>query len=64
MGLGDNAKASIITRGLAETARLGAALGADPLTFLGLAGHRRPGRDLHVAAVPQPDASVRGSAEG
>jgi glycerol-3-phosphate dehydrogenase (NAD(P)+) len=38
MGLGDNAKASIITRGLAETARLGAALGADPLTFLGLAG--------------------------
>jgi glycerol-3-phosphate dehydrogenase (NAD(P)+) len=30
MGLGDNAKASIITRGLAETARLGAALGADP----------------------------------
>jgi glycerol-3-phosphate dehydrogenase (NAD(P)+) len=38
MGLGDNAKASLITRGLAETARLGAALGADPLTFLGLAG--------------------------
>jgi glycerol-3-phosphate dehydrogenase (NAD(P)+) len=38
MGLGDNAKASIITRGLAETARLGTALGADPLTFLGLAG--------------------------
>jgi glycerol-3-phosphate dehydrogenase (NAD(P)+) len=38
MGLGDNAKASIITRGLAETARLGAALGADPMTFLGLAG--------------------------
>jgi glycerol-3-phosphate dehydrogenase (NAD(P)+) len=38
MGLGDNAKSSIITRGLAETARLGTALGADPLTFLGLAG--------------------------
>lgn len=38
MGFGDNAKASLITRGLAETARLGGALGADPYTFAGLAG--------------------------
>jgi glycerol-3-phosphate dehydrogenase (NAD(P)+) len=38
MGLGDNTRASLITRGLAETSRLGAALGADPLTFAGLAG--------------------------
>ncbi len=38
MGLGDNAKASLITRGLAETTRLGLAMGADPLTFAGLAG--------------------------
>ncbi|MET7814192.1 NAD(P)H-dependent glycerol-3-phosphate dehydrogenase [Streptomyces sp. NPDC005395] len=38
MGLGDNARALLMTRGLAETARLGAALGADPLTFSGLAG--------------------------
>jgi glycerol-3-phosphate dehydrogenase (NAD(P)+) len=38
MGMGDNTKASLITRGLAETARLGVALGADPLTFAGLAG--------------------------
>lgn len=38
MGFGDNAKASLITRGLAETARLGAALGADQYTFAGLAG--------------------------
>lgn len=38
MGLGDNSKAALITRGLAETARLGARLGADPLTFAGLAG--------------------------
>ena len=38
MGFGDNTKASLITRGLAETARLGMALGADPLTFSGLAG--------------------------
>jgi glycerol-3-phosphate dehydrogenase (NAD(P)+) len=38
MGLGDNTRAMLITRGLAETARLGAALGADPHTFSGLAG--------------------------
>jgi glycerol-3-phosphate dehydrogenase (NAD(P)+) len=38
MGLGDNSRASLITRGLAEIARLGVALGADPLTFAGLAG--------------------------
>ncbi|WP_375479923.1 NAD(P)H-dependent glycerol-3-phosphate dehydrogenase [uncultured Jatrophihabitans sp.] len=38
MGFGDNSLASIITRGLSETARLGACLGADPLTFAGLAG--------------------------
>jgi glycerol-3-phosphate dehydrogenase (NAD(P)+) len=38
MGLGDNTRAMLITRGLAEIARLGAALGADPHTFAGLAG--------------------------
>jgi glycerol-3-phosphate dehydrogenase (NAD(P)+) len=38
MRFGDNTLASIITRGLAETARLGEPLGADPLTFAGLAG--------------------------
>jgi glycerol-3-phosphate dehydrogenase (NAD(P)+) len=38
MGFGDNTVASLITRGLAETSRLGSALGADPLTFAGLAG--------------------------
>ena len=38
MGLGDNAKASLVTRGLAETSRLGTVLGASPLTFSGLAG--------------------------
>ena len=35
---GDNAKAALITRGLAEMARLGKTIGAEPLTFLGLAG--------------------------
>lgn len=38
LGLGDNSKASVITRGLAEISRLGEALGADPMTFSGLAG--------------------------
>lgn len=38
LGFGDNSKASVITRGLAETARLGRAMGADAMTFLGLAG--------------------------
>ena len=38
MGFGDNTKATIITRGLAETTRLGLALGAEAQTFLGLAG--------------------------
>jgi len=38
MGLGDNTKATLITRGLAEIARLGLALGAQAQTFAGLAG--------------------------
>jgi len=38
LGLGDNAKAALITRGLVEMARLGEACGADPETFAGLAG--------------------------
>jgi glycerol-3-phosphate dehydrogenase (NAD(P)+) len=38
MGMGDNTKSTIITRGLAETLRLGVALGAEPATFSGLAG--------------------------
>jgi glycerol-3-phosphate dehydrogenase (NAD(P)+) len=38
LGQGDNTKATLITRGLAEIARLGEAMGADPRTFAGLAG--------------------------
>src|SRR5207244_8222804 len=38
LDLGDNAKAAVITRGLAEMARLGEAFGAQPATFAGLAG--------------------------
>ena len=38
LGLGDNAKAALITRGLVEMGRLGEACGAEPETFFGLAG--------------------------
>lgn len=38
LGYGDNAKAALLTRGLAEITRLGTSLGANPLTFLGLPG--------------------------
>ncbi|MDR0299260.1 MAG: NAD(P)H-dependent glycerol-3-phosphate dehydrogenase [Streptococcaceae bacterium] len=38
LGFGDNAKAAIITRGLAEITRLGVAMGAEPLTYSGLSG--------------------------
>jgi glycerol-3-phosphate dehydrogenase (NAD(P)+) len=38
LGVGDNAKAALMTRGLAEIARLGVAMGAEPMTFAGLAG--------------------------
>lgn len=38
MGFGDNTRAALMTRGLAEMTRLGVALGGDPLTFSGLAG--------------------------
>lgn len=49
LGYGDNAKAAIITRGLAEISRLGIAMGADPLTFIGLSGVG----DLVVTATSQ-----------
>ena len=39
LGCGMNTMAALVTRGLAEVARLGVALGGDPLTFLGLAGN-------------------------
>jgi glycerol-3-phosphate dehydrogenase (NAD(P)+) len=38
MGAGDNAKAAFMTRGIAEIARIGEAMGARPLTFAGLSG--------------------------
>src|SRR5260370_14600887 len=50
MKYGDNAKAAFITRALAEIARLGIAAGANPLTFIGLAGIG----DLVVARARPP----------
>ena len=38
LGTGDNTRAAVITRGLAELARLGMAMGGEPITFAGLAG--------------------------
>ena len=38
LGLGDNAKAAVLTRGLAEISRFGVSMGANPSTFFGLAG--------------------------
>ena len=79
LGLGDSAKAGIITRGLAEMTRLGVAAGAHPLTFAGLAGvgdliatcmsplsrNRRAG-ELIASGVPWPEAGdqLSGVAEG
>jgi glycerol-3-phosphate dehydrogenase (NAD(P)+) len=38
LGVGDNTRAAVISRGLAELTRLGVAMGAEPITFAGLAG--------------------------
>ena len=54
LGLGDNAKAALIARGLAEMARLGEACGARPETFAGLAGMGDLMRHLLEPPRPQP----------
>jgi glycerol-3-phosphate dehydrogenase (NAD(P)+) len=79
LGFGDSAKAGIITRGLAEMTRLGAAAGANPLTFAGLAGvgdliatcmsrlsRNRTAGELIASGVPWAEAETRlsGVAEG
>lgn len=79
LALGDNAKAGIITRGLAEITRLGVACGADAATFAGLAGagdvmatcysplsrNRRTGEAIgRGASVSEAIASAGGVVEG
>jgi len=59
LGYGWNTKAALITRGLAEIARLGVALGANPITFLGLAGYG----DL-TATCSSPQSRNRHVGEG
>jgi glycerol-3-phosphate dehydrogenase (NAD(P)+) len=79
LGMGDNAKAALITRGLAEMARLGEAAGARPETFSGLAGmgdliatcwsrhsrNRRAGELIARGATPeQAQAEIAMAVEG
>ena len=79
LGFGDNTRASLITRGLAETARLGMVLGAELTTFAGLAGlgdlvatcssplsrNRTFGEKLgHGMSVEEVQESTRQTAEG
>jgi len=78
IGVGDNGKSAIITRGLAEITRLGVRAGADALTFAGLAGvgdciatcmspiSRNRGFGEAVAAGEEPGAAARrlGTVEG
>ncbi len=79
LNYGDNTKAALITRGLAEISRLGSALGASPLTFSGLAGvgdlivtctskhsrNRRAGIEIgHGKTVEQALKSVNMVVEG
>ena len=54
LGLGDNAKAALVTRGLAEMARLADVAGAPPGDVLGARRHGRPDRDVLVGVRPQP----------
>jgi glycerol-3-phosphate dehydrogenase (NAD(P)+) len=79
LGFGDNTKAGLMTRGLAEITRLGAAAGANPLTFAGLAGlgdlvatcssplsrNRFVGQELAKGRSPEEImSSMAGTAEG
>jgi glycerol-3-phosphate dehydrogenase (NAD(P)+) len=59
LGLGHNARAALITRGLTEMVRLGVAMGADPRTVLWIVRRRRLGVDLHGSV--KPESHSRGS---
>jgi glycerol-3-phosphate dehydrogenase (NAD(P)+) len=79
LGFGDNGKAGLLTRGLAEMTRLGIAAGANPLTFAGLAGmgdliatcgsplsrNHRLGEELAKGGTwAEIEATLPGTAEG
>src|SRR5207247_6424787 len=78
VGLGDNAKAALLARGLAEMARLGEACGARPETFAGLAGmgdlivtcwsrhgrNRQAGEMIARGSAPEEAAAEIGTVEG
>ncbi len=79
LGFGDNGKAGLLTRGLAEMTRVGIAAGANPLTFAGLAGvgdviatcgsglsrNHRVGEELaRGRSWPEIEATLAGTAEG
>ncbi len=79
LGFGDNGKAGLLTRGLAEMTRLGMAAGANPLTFAGLAGmgdliatcgsplsrNHRLGEELAKGrSWAEIEPTLRGTAEG
>ena len=64
LGVGDNTRAMVITRGLAEITRLGVAMGGEPATFAGPDRPRRPDGDVHEPAEPQPAASASSSRAG
>jgi glycerol-3-phosphate dehydrogenase (NAD(P)+) len=78
LGLGDNGKSAIVTRGLAEMARLGEACGARAETFAGLAGmgdlivtcwsklgrNRRAGELIAQGSTPEEAAAQIGTVEG
>jgi len=78
LGLGMNAQATLITRGLAELTRLGASLGAHPLTFAGLSGlgdlvltctsdlsrNRRAGLALGAGTTPEDIRTSKTTVEG
>ena len=59
MGFGHNTRAALITRGLAEVAKLAMARGGSALTLAGLAGHGRPGAHVHGGALAKPHRRLR-----
>ena len=64
LGYGDNTQAALITRGLAELARLGVALGGEPLTFAGLAGLGDLVATCTSPQEPEPQRRVSSSGSG